>query len=292
VRPEISRIARRLSLPGLAAWLLLAAVALPGCTGSGPHARGGVLRIKGSDTMLLLARRWAEEYMRRNPDVAVYVEGGGSALGIRALINGEADLCTASRTLRAEEAQRLIEKQGSLGLSVLTARDALSVYLHPDNPVRNLTRAQLRGLFTGAITRWDQIGGPPLPVNVISRSPNSGTYLFFEEHILDGAAYTETAHIVPTTMAVIQLVRSDPGAIGYGGGAFSAGVIHASVDDVAPTRENVMNGSYPISRYLYLYTAAVPDGLIKDFIDWTVGSEGQQIVSDVGYIPLWEVSEK
>ncbi|MBE0645776.1 MAG: phosphate ABC transporter substrate-binding protein [Bacteroidetes bacterium] len=283
---------RRMSISLLPATVIFLALLLSGCSGSGAVSGKRVLRIKGSDTMLLLATRWAEEFMQLHPDAAVYVEGGGSATGIDALIEGDVDLCTASRTLRADEARRLLEKRGSLGISVLTAKDALSVYLHPDNPLHNLTQAQLRGLFTGTITRWDAIGGAPLPVQVISRSPNSGTYLFFEEHILEGRTYAETAVIVPTTPAVIRQVQANPGAIGYGGVAYGAEVIHASVDGVAPTQENVMNGTYPISRYLYLYAAAIPDGLVKEFIDWVLSIAGQQIVHEVGYIPLWDLTKE
>ncbi|MBR9978544.1 MAG: phosphate ABC transporter substrate-binding protein [Bacteroidetes bacterium] len=251
-----------------------------------------VVRIRGSNTMSRLLARWAEEYMRIHPGVAMYTEGHGTETGIQALINGSADLATASRPLRAEEARAMLEKRRTLGFSILTSKDALSVYLHPDNPVRNLTLQQLRGLFSGRISSWSEIGGPPLPVQVIGRPPNSGTFFFFEEHVLQGESYASTTLTIPTTSALIKHIMSEPGAIGYGGLAFGADVIHASIDGIAPTAENVRNGSYPIARYLYLYAAEAPHGVVKDFIDWVLSDAGQRIVQEIGYIPLWEVDTK
>ncbi|MBR9974392.1 MAG: phosphate ABC transporter substrate-binding protein [Bacteroidetes bacterium] len=270
---------------------LVAALLLAGCA-SAPSSTSGkaVVRIKGSDTMLLLVSRWAEEFMKLHPEIAIYAEGGGTETGIDALINGKAELSAASRTLRAEEARLLLEKRRSLGYSVLTAKDALSVYLHPDNPVRNLSLEQTRDIFTGRRTLWTEFGGNPVPVLVVGRQPNSGTQLFFEEHVLEGAAYASSTLTVPTTKAVVRMVKRHRGAIGYGGLAFGADVTHASIDGVAPTAGNVRDGSYPISRYLYLYAAEPPAGAVKEFIDWILSNHGQRVVSDVGYIPLWDVT--
>jgi phosphate transport system substrate-binding protein len=264
---------------------------LSACGTGGATVRGDkqVVHIRGSDTMSRLLTRWAEEYMRLHPDIAIYTEGGGTETGIHALINGSADLAAASRPLRAEEARAMLENRRTLGFSILTSKDALSVYLHPSNPVRNLTLQHLRGLFSGRISSWSEIGGPPLPVQVIGRPPNSGTFLFFEEHVLQGESYASTTLTIPTTNALIKKIMSEPGAIGYGGLAFGANVIHASIDGIAPTAKNVRNGSYPISRYLYLYAAEAPDGVIKDFIDWILSDAGQRIVQEIGYIPLWEI---
>ena len=267
------------------------ALLLSGCAGSAEREDEGTrsIRIKGSDTMLRLVNRWAEEFMKLHPDIAVYVEGGGSETGIRALIDGDTDLTSASRTLRASEVKQLLQKRGSLGLSILTAKDALSVYLHPDNPVRDLTLEQLQDIFTGQITNWKEVGGADAAIRVISRPPNSGTFLFFEEHVLEGESYTERSESVPTTSAVIRAVRENPAAVGYGGLAYGRDVIHIAVDGVEPTAENVRNGSYPIARYLYLFAAEPPEGEIKLFVDWILSNSGQNIVGEVGYIPLWEL---
>jgi len=267
------------------------AVMLLGCAGSAESEDEGTrsIRIKGSDTMLRLVNRWAEEFMKLHPDIAVYVEGGGTETGIRALIEGETDLTSASRTLQASEVKELLQKRGSLGLSILTAKDALSVFLHPDNPIRDLTLEQLREIFTGQIRNWKDVSGVDAPIRVINRPPNSGTFLFFEEHVLEGESYTERSESVPTTSAVIRAVRANPAAVGYGGLAYGRDVIHIAVDGVEPTAENVRNGSYPIARYLYLFAAEPPAGPIKLFVDWILSNSGQNIVGEVGYIPLWEL---
>lgn len=282
------RFHTHIALPLLAALFFVAGCAsVPDSTTDAPQT----LRIKGSDTMLRLVTRWSEEFMKQHPDIAVYVEGGGSGTGIRALIEGEVDLSSASRTLRPEEVRQLLERRGSLGLSILAAKDALSVYLHPDNPVRDLRLGQLKEIFAGRIRNWKDLGGVDMPITVISRPPNSGTFLFFEEHVLDGEPYSDDAITVPTTAAVIRQVRERPGAIGYGGLAYGRNVTLSRVEGVEPTAENVRNGSYPIARYLYFFAAKPPEGNIKLFTDWILSSMGQKIVRDIGYIPLWELTE-
>jgi phosphate transport system substrate-binding protein len=273
--------------------LSLAAAVLAGCSAGQEllQPEKTTIRIKGSDTMHQLATRWAEEFMKVHPAVAVYVTSGGTESGIRALIDGDVDMCTASRTLHADEARDLLKKQRSLGFSILTAKDALSVYLHPENPVKNLTLPQVRGLFSGEFAAWSDIGGEAVPVQVTGRPPNSGTYFFFEEHVLQGDTYASSTVTVPTTSLLVSMIRNNRGAIGYGGLAYGDDVTHASIDGVTPTAENVRNGSYPISRYLYLYAAAAPEGAIKQFVDWILSNSGQNIVREVGYIPLWETDE-
>jgi phosphate transport system substrate-binding protein len=275
----------------LAALLIISTAS--GCASSDTDDNDGraVLRIKGSDTMLLLTLRWAEDFMRIHSRVAVYAEGGGTETGIDALIDGRADLCAASRPLRAEEVRRLLQKRGSLGISILTAKDALSIYLHPDNPVSNLTMEEISGLFTGRVRNWKDVGGEDFPVTVISRQPNSGTYLFFEEHVLRGKSYREDAITAASTEAVIRHVRDNRGAIGYGGLPYGDDVLHVSVDGVRPIAEHVRNGSYPISRYLYLFAVGPLQGRVKAFVDWVLSNAGQQVVGEVGYIPLWDVEQ-
>jgi phosphate transport system substrate-binding protein len=239
--------------------------------------------------MLILARRWAEEFMQEKPGVSIYVEGGGSRTGIDALIEGRIDICTASRTLNAEEIRRLQEKRGSLGINVLCAEDALSIYLNPQNPVRDLTLEQVRGILTGRIRSWKEVGGEDAPIRVLTRSPNSGTYAFLEEHVLRGDPYRADAESFGGTAAITEAVASDRYAIGYGGLAYGPDVYHCRIEGVAPTEANVRSGAYPISRYLYLYTAAPPGGRIKELIDWILSQTGQEVVREVGYVPLWEL---
>lgn len=245
------------------------------------------IRIKGSDTMAYLVQRWAEQFMVLNPDISVYTSGGGSATGIDALISGTADIAAASRPMQPDEVKALAERKNSLGISVFTGKDGLSIYLHPDNPVKNLTLDQLKDIFTGAVTDWSEVGGVHAPIHVYSREPSSGTYLFFEEHVLFGSAYSKHRTVVATTSQMTSAVESDSLGIGYGGVAYGTDVIHLRINGVSPTPVNIKNGTYPISRYLYLYTAEPPQGNIKKFIDWVISDEGQKIVEVMGYIPLY-----
>lgn len=259
-----------------------------GCAGT--HQRQvDVIRLKGSDTMLLLATRWAEEYMKEHPTVSVYAEGGGSALGFKSLIKGEIDICAASRPIQAHEARQLAEKYQRIGMGFWVAKDALSIYLNPENPIRNLSLAQLKAIFTGKIANWEQVGGPKQPINVIIRSPNSGTYLYFKEHVLEGEFYVPAAQTLSTTAAVVKAISENVAAIGYGGIAYGQNLIHCQINGVAPTEQNVRNDTYPIVRYLYLYTIDTPQGAVKSFIDWVL-KDGQKVVRQVGYIPIWEVA--
>lgn len=269
--------------------LLLGLLCLVGCISTRPST-SPVIRLKGSDTMVILARLWAEEYMQRTPGISVYVDGGGSATGIEALIKGEIDICTASRPLRPSEVQRLVKRYNNLGVAFLVARDALSIYLHPDNPVRNLSVEQVKGIFSGSITNWQAVGGKNEPILVLSRSPNSGTHLYFQEHILGGEPYGKNVVTMPTTAAIVEAIAQSPQAVGYGGIAYGASLVHCNVNGVSPTEDNVRKETYPIARYLYFYTIDKPQGIVKAFIDWVLSKEGQRVVKKVGYIPLFEIS--
>jgi len=239
--------------------------------------------------MIILADLWAEEYMKANPGISVYADGGGTATGIEALIKGDIDICTASRPINPSEARRLVKHQGYLGISFLVAKDALSIYLHSQNPVRNLTMTQVREIFTGTITSWKEVGGNDAEIVLFSRSPNSGTYLYFQEHVLEEQPYSSTIKTMPGTEAITQVVAENPNAIGYGGIAYGQNLVHCEINGVAPTEENVRNDSYPISRYLYFYTIKEPSGNVKKFIDWVLSKEGQAAVKKIGYVPLREV---
>jgi phosphate transport system substrate-binding protein len=245
------------------------------------------INIKGSDTMRILAERWAEEYMLNNKHVSIYAEGGGSANGIRALIAGDIDICTSSRPILAAEVRQLAEKHNRIGIAHLVAKDALSVYTNPLNPVRMLTIAELQAIFTGKITNWQEVGGKNMPIHVINRSPNSGTYLYFKENVLRDQAYLNSAEIKHSTQEVVNAVLNDEATIGYGGTAYGENVIHLTLNGYAPTIENVNNDHYPIVRYLYLYTIDTPAGHIKEFIDWILDVPGQAVVAKIGFIPLW-----
>lgn len=258
-----------------------------GC-GSVPATTRQALRIKGSDTMLILNQRLAEGFMREHPGVAVVVEGGGTSTGVEAIIGGEASICAASRPLAPAEVQRLHDRYGTLGVRHLIARDALSVWVHPDNEVRSLSLDQLAAIFDGSATRWSELGGADLEIAVVVRPPSSGTFRFFRDRVLRGRAYTGRAVTAVSTSEVVRRVADDPSAVGYGGAAYLRdGVRACAIEGVLPSAVGVDGARYPLARHLVFYTAAPPEGLSKEFIDWCQGSGGQAAVSEAGYLPLW-----
>jgi phosphate transport system substrate-binding protein len=206
---------------------------------------------------------------------------------VEALLAGEVEICAASRPLTPAEVQALHDRFSSLGIRHLVAQDALSVYLNPDNPVRDLSLDQLGAIFRGEVVDWSEIGGHDQEIRVVVRPPNSGTHLFFKEHVLKGAEYSPRAITVARTVDVVRQVADDPRAVGYGGVAYGGEVVHCAVNGVAPAAAEVAAGSYPLTRYLHLVTRDAPRGEVKRFIDWCVGPGGQAVVADVGYLPLW-----
>lgn len=248
-----------------------------------------VIKIKGSDTMLKLTENLAKKYMKKNPGISIYVEGGGTSVGVKALIRGEVDITTASRNLKPDEAKLLADYYGSLGLFFLVAKDALNIYLNKDNPVKNLTLEQLKNIYLCKITNWKEVGGDDNLIIPISRNPNSGTYFYLKEHVLEGLDYCDEILIFPTTQSIIDYVSENINAIGYGGINTSDEVFYANVEGVEPSDKNAQNDTYPITRYLHFFTAREPQGAVKRFIDWVLTPEGQKIVDQSGFIPLWEI---
>jgi len=240
--------------------------------------------------MRILNRRLAEDFMRQHPGVSVIVEGGGTSIGVEALITGEAPICAASRPLSPVEVQRIFDHFGTLGVRLLVARDALSVWVHPDNPVRDLSLDQLAGIFGGSLTSWSELGGADLDITVVVRPPASGTFRFFRDRVLGGGPYTDRAITAAATRDVVRRVACDETAIGYGGAAYGSEEIRVCAIDGAEPNTTVAGGArYPLMRHLVFYTAAPPEGLSRRFIDWCQGPEGQAVVAEVGYLPLWGV---
>lgn len=269
---------------------LLSLFILCGCAGLRSKAPATV-RVKGSDTMLLLNRMWAGEFMKTHPGISIQVEGGGTATGVQALIESKADICAASRPLHPEEAGALAQRHRTIGFSFLVAKDALSIFLHPQNPVKDLTLKQVKEIFTGKITNWAEVGGLDQEILALIRSHDSGTYLYFKEHMLEGESYAASAHTVPTTADIAAIIARTPNAIGYGGIAYGANVTLARINGIPATAETIRYNLYPYTRYLYLYTVNKPAGAVKEYVDWILSPEGQQVVQSAGYLPLWETFE-
>lgn len=250
------------------------------------------ISIKGSDTMVIMNARLAEAFMNANPEIQIQVTGGGSGVGIAALINGTTDIAASSRPIKTSETDKLKQRFATTGFAVPIARDGLSIYLNEANPVKELTLAQIRSIYTGAITNWKQVGGKDAPIILYSRENSSGTYTYFKDNVLMGKDFAPRAQTLQGTAAVVNAVAKDANGIGYGGAAYAKGIKFAAVkkDDkspgVLPSLETVRSGQYPISRYLYLYTRVKPAKEMKAFLDWAVSPAGQEIVSKVGYFPV------
>ena len=254
-------------------------------------ASAGTIALKGSDTMVVLGQRWAEDYMKGHKDTTIQVQGGGSGTGISALINGTTDICEASRAMKDAEKKQVEEKSTKPVLETVVARDGLSVYVNDSNGVKELTMAQLKSIFTGKVTNWKEVGGADTKIIVYSRENSSGTYVFFKEHVLENADYTPRAQTLPGTAAVVNAVVKDKNAIGYGGAAYAKGlkILKIKKDDkaaaVEPSLATVKDGTYPLSRPLYFYTRHDVPAEGKAFIEWVLSKEGQAIVEKVGYFP-------
>jgi phosphate transport system substrate-binding protein len=249
------------------------------------------ITIKGSDTMVILVQRWTEMFPDKTA-VEFQVTGGGSGVGIAALLNGTTDICASSRPMKPAEVEQMKAKYNYKGLEVRVARDGLAVYVHKSNKVKQLTMEQVRLIFTGKVTNWKQLGGADKPINLYSRENNSGTYEFFKEHVLLKQDFAPQAQHMAGTAALINAVSKDPNAIGFGGAAYAKNVKALAIAQeagkpyIAPNEASILNAQYPISRFLYFYLSKRPDGNVKKFIDWVISKQGQKVVTDVGYYPI------
>lgn len=253
----------------------------------------GTITAKGSDTLVILAQKWAESYMSQHPNVKIQVTGGGTGTGFAALQNQQTDLCNASRKIKAKEIETCIKAFGKRPTEYKVALDGLSVYVSADNPVKELTLEQLEGIFTGKIKNWKDVGGADMPITVYSRENSSGTYEFFKEHVLKGKDFAASAQTQPGTAAVLQAVGNDKKGIGYGGAAYGAGAKHLAIKKdaaspaIEPTEETVVKGTYPIWRHLFIYVnPALDKGEVAAYLSWIRSDAGQKLVKEVGYFPL------
>lgn len=247
--------------------------------------------VKGSDTMVILSQKWAEVYMKKNPGTSIQVTGGGSGVGLAALINGSTDIANSSRPIKSAEVEKLKARYGTLGVEIPCAKDGLSVYLNKANPVAALTLKQIGQIFAGKITNWKEVGGPDASIKLYGRESSSGTFGFFKDNVVK-TDFSPACQTLPGTAAIVNAVKKDKFSIGYGGAAYAEGVKDCAVkkDDkspaILPTAITIKNHTYPITRYLYMYLKSRPTGETKEFIDWILSSEGQGLIAEVGYYPL------
>ncbi|MEO6904351.1 MAG: phosphate ABC transporter substrate-binding protein [Bacteroidia bacterium] len=250
------------------------------------------ITIKGSDTVLPLAQKEAEEYMKKDSSASITVVGGGSGVGLTALVNGTTDIAMSSRHLKVEEKLKFLENKKQIEQTII-AYDALSIIVNPQNKINQLTREQLEKMFTGEITNWKEVGGYDEKVVAYSRESSSGTFEFFKEAVMNKKNYAATVLSMPATGAIVQSISQTKGAIGYIGLAYeTAGVKSISVsfdlghNFIMPSIAAAKDKSYPISRPLYYLYDKRNDGKVNAFINFVLSPQGQQLVSEIGYVPV------
>ena len=291
----------RLCLPALVAASL---VAVASCGGGGGQTTAKpaktIIQNKGSDTMVNVAQVWAEEYRKAAPGVEVEVSGGGSGVGLAALLKGAVDIANASRDIKPSEIEQAEKNTGKKPVGFTVGFDALAVYVHKDNPLSEITVEQLTDLYAegGKTTRWSEIGVkiPGVSDDTIvrvSRQSSSGTYEFFREHALGNRDFRMGSRDLNGSKEVVELVGGTPTAIGYSGMGYATGAVKMlkvtskpGSPAIAPTVAAVHDKTYPLARSLHVYTLGEPQGAVKQYIDWILSDAGQKVVEDSGYVPV------
>jgi phosphate transport system substrate-binding protein len=263
-----------------------------------PQAATAYIENKGSDTIVNLALAWAERYQSLHPDVRLSVTGGGSGTGIAALINGTVDIANASRQIKSEELAAAVENGGE-PVEFVIARDAIAVVVNPENPVDELTMQQISDIYSGKINNWLEVGGEDRPIVRLSRETNSGTHVYFLEEVLrlgqedNKTLFSRDTLLLPSSEGISSEIRDNPNAIGYDGLGYvtpDLKVIGVSrrvgEPTIYPSADSVNNNTYPIARDLYMYTNGQPEGAVKEYLDWIFTSEAQEIVAELGFVPV------
>ena len=290
---------KKILASGLAVAMLAGTIALTGCSAEADTAAEGdtttgesaalegSITIQGSDTLLNLATAWSEAFMDENPGVDISVQGGGSGTGIASLLNGTVDFANASREIKDEELADA-KARGIDPVEHKVAIDGIAVVVNPANGIEDLTMEQLGKIFRGEIKNWSEVGGADRAIVLHSRDSSTGTYEYFKVEVVGkDAEYAASAKLLPSNQAIADEVASNEGGIGYIGlGYITKDVKVVAVDGVKASVETATAGSYPISRYLYMYSDGEVDGVMKAYLDWILGDEGQQLVEDEGFVPL------
>jgi len=254
----------------------------------------------GSDTMVNLALAWAEQYQQDNPQANLSVSGGGSGTGIASLINKTTDVANASRSIKAEEIENA-QANGIEPVEFIVARDAIAIIVNPGNPISELTLQQLSDIYSGKINNWKELGGEDRPIVRLSRETNSGTHVYFLEQVLrlgekeNNTLFSPDTLLLPSSEVIGAEIRSNPNAIGYDGLGYVTddlkvvAVADSSIENaefILPSAETVNDGTYPIARDLYMYTAGEPQGFVKRYLEWIFTSQAQDIVTQLGFVPV------
>lgn len=256
------------------------------------------IQNKGSDTIVNLALAWAEAYQKIEPTISISVTGGGTGTGIAALINQTADIANASRKIKEEEINEA-EKYGVEPFEIVIARDAIAIIVNTSNPIDELTLQQVSDIYSGKLTNWQELGGEDRPIVRLSRETNSGTHVYFLETVLrmgdskSKLLFDPHTLLLPSSEGITTEVRDNPNAIGYDGlGYVTADVKMLRIAGtegsayVLPSAQSVNEGTYPISRELFVYTNGAPEGALKEYLDWILSDVAQQIVLETGFVPV------
>lgn len=247
--------------------------------------------IVGSTTVLPIAQQWAQAYMKIHPYISISVVGNGSGNGIKAILDGVADIANSSRWLSDSEIKAAISK-GFFPFPIVVSYDAIAPIVNSSNPVRDLSLDQLKGIYEGKITNWSQVGGPDMPIVVVTRDNSSGTFEVWSEKIMRGALVKAGALTVASNAEVIRAVAGNKRAIGYVGLGYlesSSNIAEIAISGMKATIEAARSGQYPLARPLFMITVGVPTGAIAEFINFGLSPEGQKIVYEVGFVPIYEV---
>jgi phosphate transport system substrate-binding protein len=281
---------------GVIGALAVGTLGLVGCGSSTPASTGGTtptssaltgsLTVAGSDTMVNMAQAWSDAFTTDNGDVTIAVKGGGSGTGIAALINGTVDFADASREMKPEEIAQAQAKSID-PVATKVARDGVAIIVNQANKVENLTLDQLGKIYLGTITNWKDVGGADAPITLVSRDPSSGTYEFVTGAVLKGGKFAKAAKLLGSTQAVVDEVKADPNAIGYiGVGYESADIKVIGVDGIKASVATVKDETYPLWRFLFMYSNGQPKDLGKAYVDWILSPVGQKVVTDQGFVPV------
>jgi len=264
----------------LVALMAVSVIAVPAWAGS--------VKMDGSTTVLPIAQKVTEAYMKENPGVNISVSGGGSGNGLKALIDGTTDIANSSRFIKDEEVKLAIEK-GSYPVPFAIAYDCIIPVVNPGNSITNITLEQLKSIYTGKTKNWKELGGPDAPVVVISRDTSSGTYEVWEEKVMKKERVSPAALLQASNGAIVQAVSKNKNAIGYIGiGYVDKSVKALTVNSIAGSEETTLNGSFPISRALYMFTRGWPTGDTLKFINFMLHPQrGQKFVREAGFVPLY-----
>jgi phosphate transport system substrate-binding protein len=242
--------------------------------------------VTGSTTVLPIAQKAADTYMATHGNADIQVTGGGSSVGVQAAGEKTADIGMSSRDVKSDEMKKYPE------LVVTTiGKDGVALIINPANPVNSLTTAQIKSIYDGNITNWNQVGGNDMAIVVVGRDSASGTREFFTSSVMGGQNYVPTMLEKNSNGAVQQTISQTPGAIGYVGLGFidnsvKAVALKTSDGDVAPTVANVLSGKYPLSRSLYMLTSGQPTGLAKEYLDYILSPAGQSLLAEEGFVPV------